>query len=107
MGEAARKRKRLGEWYGKSVVPGHPDHPATKVAAKAAATPQGEPVTVVSLPDTPVPTVLPVPIVIAEPPRPQALRPRNSRANSFLLMAALMGLMPGIALAPPPPKNRG
>ncbi len=26
MGEAKRRRERLGEWYGKSVVPGHPDY---------------------------------------------------------------------------------
>ena len=28
MGEAKRKRERLGEWYGRSIVPGHPDHVA-------------------------------------------------------------------------------
>ena len=26
MGEAKRRRERLGEWYGKPVVPGHPDY---------------------------------------------------------------------------------
>jgi len=28
MGEAKKKRERLGEWYGKPVVPGHPDYVA-------------------------------------------------------------------------------
>lgn len=26
MGEAKRRKERLGEWYGTPVVPGHPDH---------------------------------------------------------------------------------
>jgi len=32
MGEAKKKRERLGEWYGKPVTEGHPDYvpPATK-----------------------------------------------------------------------------
>lgn len=26
MGEAKRKKARLGEWYGNAVTPGHPDY---------------------------------------------------------------------------------
>lgn len=30
MGEAKRNKVRLGEWYGKKIVPGHPDCPPPK-----------------------------------------------------------------------------
>jgi len=29
MGEAKRNKARLGDWYGKAIVPGHPDCPPT------------------------------------------------------------------------------
>lgn len=30
MGEAKRNKTRLGDWYGKKIVPGHPDCPPPK-----------------------------------------------------------------------------
>lgn len=40
MGEEKRKRARLGEWYGKPIVPGHPDYIApVKAPAQTKAKP--------------------------------------------------------------------
>lgn len=37
MGQARRNKARLGEWYGRSIVPGHPDYVPPKKTERHAA----------------------------------------------------------------------
>ena len=72
MGEAKRKKARLGEWYGKPVVPGHPDY----------------------APPPPKPNDETRRVVLAGN--------RGQTFRLFALAAALTASVPGIDISPPP-----
>lgn len=43
MGQAKRNKARLGEWYGRPIVPGHPDYVPPKKPERRAETAKEEP----------------------------------------------------------------